>query len=83
MLPQQCGEDMWESQRLRLAKSRQSQERLGSTEAQQQECATDKIPHSADFSFAYYRIGRDCILDIKVEAKVDHVENSMASQCWC
>lgn len=30
---------------------------------------------------AYYRTGRYSILDIKIEAKVDHVENSMASQC--
>lgn len=27
-----------------------------------------------------YRVGRDRILDIEVEAKVDHVENSVAPQ---
>lgn len=35
------------------------------------------------FWLAYYRVGGNSILDVEVEAKVDHVENSMASQCRC
>lgn len=27
-----------------------------------------------------YRVGRDGVLDVEVEAKVDHVENSVAPQ---
>lgn len=40
-----------------------------------------KSTTEGDFEGDIYRVGGNSILDVEVEAKVDHVENTMASKC--